>query len=177
MVIPIRATSLLLMTLAFIQTASSQTPMDSRITVAHPGFSLLKSDLKKTIDLTSPVEQKQWENIQSYIDTFIIGIDETREVQVQVMTGVDPVGYLICVPLVKGADPAKEFRENLDSLDYRTTRDPANHTLYSFESEALEYGWMRVDPALRYAFLTITKNKALVPTLKEIVLKAALVLL
>jgi hypothetical protein len=175
MVIPIRATSLLLMTLAFIQTASSQTPMDSRITVAHPGFSLLKSDLKTTIDLTSPVEQKQWENIQGYIDTFIIGIDETREVQVQVLTGVNPVGYLICVPLVKGADPSKEFRENLDSLDYRTTRDPANHTLYSFESEALEYGWMRVDPALRYAFLTITKNKALVPTLKEIVLKAALV--
>jgi len=175
MVIPIRLTSLLLMTLAFIPSASSQTPLDSRITVAHPGFGLLKSDLKSTIDLTTPIEQKQWENIQGYIDTFIIGIDETREVQVQVMTGVNPAGYLICVPLMNGRDPSKEFRENLDSLGYRMMRDPADHTLYSIESDANEYGWMRVDPALRYAFFMITTNKTLLPSLKSIVLKAALV--
>ena len=150
-------------------------PMDSRITVAHPGFGLLKSDLKKTIDLTTPVEQKQWENIQGYIDTFIIGIDETREVQVQVMTGVNPAGYLICVPLMNGGDPSKEFRENLDSLGYGMMRDPADHTLYLIESDANEYGWMRVDPVLRYAFFMITTNKTLLPSLKGIVLKAALV--
>ena len=175
MVIPIRVISLLLMTFAFVQTASSQTPMDSRITVAHPGFTLFKSDLQKTIDLTTPVEQKQWENIQGYIDTFIIGIDETREVQVQVMTGVDPAGYLICVPLVNAGDPSKEFRENLDSLGYSMTRDPADHTLYSIESDADEYGWMRISGADRYAFLVITTKKALMPGLKGIVLKAALV--
>ena len=175
MVIPIRWTSLLLMTFAFIQAAPSQMPMDSRITVAHPGFGLLKSDLKKTIDLTTPVEQKQWENIQGYIDTFIIGIDETREVQVQVMTGVNPAGYLICVPLMNGGDPSKEFRENLDSLGYGMMRDPADHTLYLIESDANEYGWMRVDPVLRYAFFMITTNKTLLPSLKGIVLKAALV--
>ena len=84
MLIAVRIISLVLMTLAMIDSASAQTPQDSRITVAHPGFNLLKSDLKKTIDLTSPVEQKQWANIEGYIDTFIIGIDETREVQVQV---------------------------------------------------------------------------------------------
>ena len=150
-------------------------PMDSRITVAHPGFGLLKSDLKKTIDLTTPVEQKQWENIQGYIDTFIIGIDETREVQVQVMTGVNPAGYLVCVPLMNGGDPSKEFRENLDSLGYGMMRDPADHTLYLIESDANEYGWMRVDPVLRYAFFMITTNKTLLPSLKGIVLKAALV--
>ena len=84
MQIVVRSISLLvLMTLALAQTTFAQTPQDARITVAHPGFNLLKSDLKKTIDLTTPGEQKQWENIQSYIDTFIIGIDETREVQVQ----------------------------------------------------------------------------------------------
>lgn len=175
MVIAIRWTSLFLMTFTFIQSAISQTPMDSRITVAHPGFSLLKSDLKKTIDLTTTVEQKQWENIQGYIDTFIIGIDETREVQVHVMTGVNPAGYLICVPLNNGGDPSKEFRENLDSLGYRMMRDPADHTLYSIESDANEYGWMRVDPALRYAFFMITTNKAVLPSLKGIVLRAALV--
>ena len=175
MVIPIRLTSLLLMTFAFISTASSQTPQDSRIVVAHPGFGLLKSDLKSTIDLTTPTEQKQWENIQGYIDTFIIGIDETREVQVQVMTGVNPASYLICVPLINGGDPSKVFRENLDSLGYRMMRDPADHTMYSIESDADEYGWMRVDPALRYAFFMITTNKTLLPNLKGIVLKAALV--
>lgn len=175
MVIPLRVTSLLLTTFVFIQAAFSQTPMDSRITVAHPGFKLLKSDLKTTIDLTTPVEQKQWENIQGYIDTFIIGIDETREVQVQVMTGINPAGYLICVPLNNAGDPSKEFRENLDSLGYRMMRDPADHTLYSIESDANEYGWMRVDPALRYAFFMITTNKDLFPGLKKIVLEAKLV--
>ena len=75
MLLAIRMTTLVVLTLALIPTTSAQTPLDSRITVAHPGFSLLKSDLKKTIDLTTPAEQKQWENIQGYIDSFIIGIE------------------------------------------------------------------------------------------------------
>ena len=172
--IAVRVTSLVLMTIALFSTASAQAPQDSRITVAHPGFNLLKSDLQKIIDLTTPVEQKQWENIEGYIDTFIIGIDETREVQVQVMTGINPAGYLICVPLQKGSDPSKEFRENLDSLDYVTMRDPGDRTMYSIESAANEYGWMRIDAQLRYAFFMITTDKALLPKVREIVLKAAL---
>ncbi len=174
MMIAVRVTSLVLMTIALFSTASAQAPQDSRITVAHPGFNLLKSDLQKIIDLTTPVEQKQWENIEGYIDTFIIGIDETREVQVQVMTGINPAGYLICVPLQKGSDPSKEFRENLDSLDYVTMRDLGDRTMYSIESAANEYGWMRIDAQLRYAFFMITTDKALLPKVREIVLKATL---
>ncbi len=172
--IAVRVTSLVLTTLALVHTASAQTPQDARITVAHPGFNLLKSDLKKTVDLTTPVEQKQWENIQGYIDTFIIGIDETREVQVQVMTGVDPAGYLICVPLQAKGDPSVPFRENLDSLGYRLTRSPDDRKMYSIESDANEYGWMKIDVELKYAFFMITSNKAVLPQLKQIVLKAAL---
>ena len=174
MMIAVRLTSLVLMSIAMIPTAFAQTPQDSRITIAHPGFNLLKSDLKKVLDLTTPVEQKQWVNIEGYIDTFIIGIDETREVQVQVMTGINPAGYLIGVPLKTGSDPSKEFRENLDSLDYVTMRDPGDRTMYSIESAANEYGWMRIDTELRYAFFMITTDKALLPEVKEIVLKAAL---
>lgn len=171
----IRSVSLLvLITLALAQSTSAQSPQDARITVAHPGFNLLKSDLKLTIDLTTPGEQKQWENIQGYIDTFIIGIDETREFQVQVMTGINPEGYLFCVPLQDGGDPSTAFRENLDSLGYRLTRSPTDRKMYSIESDANEYGWMKIDVELRYAFFMITTNKALLPQLKEIVLKAAL---
>lgn len=172
--IAVRVTSLFVTILALLHTASAQTPQDARITVAHPGFNLLKSDLKKTIDLTTPAEQKQWENIQGYIDTFIIGIDETREVQVQVMTGIDPAGYLICVPLLAGGDPSKAFRENLDSLGYRLTRSPTDRKMYTIESDANEHGWMKIDVELQYAFFMITSNKAMLPQLKEIVLKAAL---
>jgi hypothetical protein len=172
--IAIRTTVFVLMTLAIIPMASAQTPQDSRITVAHPGFTLLKSDLKKVLDLTSAVEQKQWENIQGYIDMFIIGVDETREVQVQVMTGIYPTGYLICVPLQSASDPSKLFRENLDSLGYKIMRNPEDHKLYTIESDANEYGWMKVDADLRYAFFMITTDKALLPKLKEIVVKAAL---
>jgi len=174
MLTAVRAISLVLMTLALAQTTSAQSPQDARITVAHPGFNLLKSDLKITIDLTSPGEQKQWENIQGYIDTFIIGIDETREVQVQVMTGIDPEGYLICVPLQAGGDPSKAFKENLDSLGYRLERSPTDRKMYTIESDANEYGWMKIDVELRYAFFMITTKKTLLPQLKEIVLNAAL---
>ncbi len=174
MLTAVRVVSLVLTTLALVNATSAQTPQDARITVAHPGFNLLKSDLKKTIDLTTPGEQKQWENIEGYIDTFIIGIDEAREVQVQVMTGINPAGILFCVPLQAASDPSRAFRENLDSLGYRITRNPADRTMYSIESDANEYGWMKVDAELQYAFFMITTDKALLPQLKEIVLKAAL---
>lgn len=174
MLTAVRSISLVLITLALVHTASAQTPQDARITVAHPGFNLLKSDLKKTIDLTTSGEQKQWENIQGYIDTFIIGIDETREVQVQVMTGINPEGYLICVPLLGVGDPSKAFKENLDSLGYRLARSPADRKMYTIESDANEYGWMKIDVELQYAFFMITTDKTLLPQLKDIVLKAAL---
>jgi len=171
----IRATFFsVLLSLALIPSAPAQSPLDSRITVAHPGFVLLKSDLKKTIDLTTPVEQKQWENIEGYIDTFIIGIDETREVQVQVMTGISPTGYLICVPLQSASDPSKVFRENLDSLGYKIMRNPEDHKLYTIESDANEYGWMKLDAELRYAYFMIITDKSLLPKLKDIVLNAKL---
>ena len=174
MLTAVRSISLVLMTLALAQATSAQTPQDARITVAHPGFNLLKSDLKITIDLTTPGEQKQWENIQGYIDTFIIGIDETREVQVQVMSGISPEGYLICVPLQAGGDPSTAFKENLDSLGYRLDRSPTDRKMYTIESDANEYGWMKIDVELQYAFFIITTKKNLLPQLKEIVLKAAL---
>ena len=174
MLTAVRVISVVLTTLALVNATSAQTPQDSRITVAHPGFNLLKSDLKKTIDLTTPGEQKQWENIEGYIDTFIIGIDEAREVQVQVMTGISPAGILFCVPLQAASDPSRAFRENLDSLGYRITRNPADRTTYSIESDANEYGWMKVDAELQYAFFMITTDKALLPQLKERVLKPAL---
>ena len=174
MQLAIRVTIFVLMTLSLISSTTAQTPKDARITVAHPGFNLLKSDLRKTLDLTSPAEQKQWENIEGYIDTFIIGIDETREVQVQVMTGISPEGYLIGVPLQAAGDPSKMFRENLDSLGYKIMRNPEDHKMYSIESDADEYGWMKIDAELRYAFFMITTKKENLTQLKEVVLKAAL---
>ena len=174
MLTAVRSVSLVVLLLALSHPTFAQTPLDSRLVVAHPGFNLLKSDLMKTIDLTTPGEQKQWENIQGYIDTFIIGIDETREVQIQIMTGIDPPGYLICVPLLAGSDPAKAFKENLDSLGYRLVRSPTDRKMYTIESDANEYGWMKIDVELQYAFFMITTDKALLVQIKETVLKAAL---
>ena len=175
MKIAVHLVSLVLLTITLQHSAVAQGPTDARITIAHPGFGLLKSDIKVVLDLTTPVEQKQWENIEGYIDTFIIGIDETREFQLQLATGIYPTGYLFCVPLLgKNDDPAKELRENLDSLGYRITRDPADRTLYSIESDADEYGWLRIDTAMRYAFFMITTDKTLLPRVKEAVIKATL---
>jgi len=175
MKIVVYVVSLLLLTFATQPLVHAQGPMDARITVAHPGFSLMKSDMKSVLDLTTPVEQKQWENIEGYIDTFIIGVDQTREFQLQVMTGLNPAGYLLCAPLDEtGDDPSKSLRENLDSLGYRIMRNPADRTLYTIESDADEFGWMRVDAGARYAYFLITTDKTLLPQIKEIVIKAAL---
>ena len=91
----------ILLTTAFGPAAAAiaQSPQDARITISHPGFGSLKADLKTLIDLTLPAEQSQWENIEGYIDTFAIGIDDGRPVLVSAVTGIKPNALLIWVPL------------------------------------------------------------------------------
>jgi hypothetical protein len=157
----------------FISSVAAQTPQDAQITITHPGFGSLKADLKSVLDLTLPAEQTQWENIEGYIDTFAIGIDDSRPVYVNVMTGIKPNAILLWIPLTAKQQLFKEFRENLESLGYEVTRDAKDITLYMLSQDA-ESGWIRVLSAERYAALVLTSDKTALPGLKELILKAVL---
>ena len=156
-----------------ISSVAAQTPQDARITISHPGFGSLKTDLKSVIDLTLPAEQTQWENIAGYIDTFAIGIDDARPVYVSVFTGIKPNAILIWIPLTAKQQLFKEFRENLESLGYEVTRDTKDVTLFGLSQDA-ESGWIRVFSAERYAALVLTSDKKALPGLKDLILKAVL---
>jgi hypothetical protein len=119
-----------------ISPAAAQAPQDAQITISHPGFGSLKADLKSVLDLTLPAEQTQWENIEGYIDTFSIGIDEARPVYVNILTGVKPNAILLWIPLTAKQQLFKEFRENLESLGYEVTRDAKDVTLFMLNQDA-----------------------------------------
>ena len=156
-----------------ISPVAAQTPQDARITISHPGFGSLKADLKSVIDLTLPAEQTQWENIQGYIDTFAIGIDDSRPVYVNAITGIKPNTVVIWIPLTAKQQLFKEFRENLESLGYEVTRDAKDVTLFMLSQDA-ESGWIRVFSTERYAALVLTSDKTALPGLKDLILKAVL---
>lgn len=164
---------LLATTVISISSAAAQAPQDAQITISHPGFGSLKADLKSVLDLTLPAEQTQWENIEGYIDTFSIGIDEARPVYVNVLTGVKPNVILLWIPLTAKQQLFKEFRENLESLGYEVTRDAKDVTLFMLSQDA-ESGWIRVLSTERYAALVLTSDKTALPGLKELILKAVL---
>lgn len=173
MKIAVRLAATLLCTLSLLVPAAAQGPQDAQITVAHPGFDALKADLKKILDLTTPAEQTQWENIEGYIDTFVVGTDGGRQVQVQVLTGLNPSGLLIAVPLAESQPLFKEFRENIESLGYEVARDSKDQTLYKLSQDP-EFGWLRVVPDIKYAFFILTQNADQLPALREIIMKATL---
>lgn len=171
MKIAVRLAYGLVVALTSLSLASAQTPQDARITVLHPGFGPLKADLKSLIDLTLPAEQTQWENIEGYIDTFAIGVDETRPVYLSVMSGLKPTAILIWVPLSTKQQLFKDFRENLESLGYEVIRDAKDHTLYQLSQDP-EFGWVRVLSDIQYAVFVLTESKPLLPVLKQLILKA-----
>ena len=162
----------ILLTTAFGPAAAAiaQSPQDARITISHPGFGSLKADLKTLIDLTLPAEQSQWENIEGYIDTFAIGIDDGRPVLVSAVTGIKPNALLIWVPLAATPPLFKEFRENLESLGYEIARDSKDHSLYQISQDP-EFGWLRVVAETKYAVFVLTSDKATMPALKNLILK------
>jgi len=175
-----RLTSTLALILLCTSQAVAQTPQDSQITIQHPGFQVLKKDLKSLLDLGTPAEQKQWSNIEDFIDTFVAGIDSSRPFQVQVLAGMTPSGYLVALPLDGGF---QTFRDNVEGLGYELKRDTKDTSLYQFNmtldseqeatpgTEAVEdVGWMKVLSDVEYLILTMSSKRSSLPSLKELTL-------
>jgi len=156
-----------------------QEPHHSRISIVHPGFEPLQSDLKAIIGLTDAEEQKQWENIKDYIDMFQIGIDGSRPVRVDVLTGVTPTSYLIWIPLATPEDTkqniADEFRDSLKAFGYETVRDSKDKSLYEIQNTegAGDTGWFRVIADLKYGVFVMTTDRQDTQLLRQVILKAS----
>ena len=142
---------------------SSQTPQDARVTVAHPGFEAVKADLKAVIDLTDAAEQKQWPNIEGYIDSFVTGINGEKPFFIVVPTGEKPASYLFALPLSDMEPIFGEFRDNLKSLGYEFQRDAEDHGLYKLDV-APDFGWLRVLADSRDALLILTTDEKIFST-------------
>jgi len=177
-----RLTSTLTLLLLCASQTAAQTPQDAQITIQHPGFQVLKKDLKSLLDLGTPAEQKQWSNIEDFIDTFVAGIDSSRPFQVQVLAGMTPSGYLAALPLDGGF---QTFRDNVEGLGYELKRDTKDTSLYQFNmtvdseqettpgAEAVEdVGWMKVLSDAEYLVLAMSSRRSSLPRLKELTLAA-----
>jgi len=175
-----RLTSTLALILLCTSQTVAQTPQDAQITIQHPGFQVLKKDLKSLLDLGTPAEQKQWSNIEDFIDTFVAGIDSSRPFQVQVLAGMTPSGYLAALPLDGGF---QTFRDNVEGLGYELKRDTKDTSLYQFNmtvdseqeatpgTEAVEdVGWMKVLSDVEYLVLAMSSKRSSLPRLKELTL-------
>ena len=160
--------------------AIAQTPQDPQITIQHPGFQVLKKDLKSLLDLGTPADQKQWSNIEDFIDTFVAGIDGSRPFQVQLLAGMTPSGYLAALPLDGGF---QTFRDNVEGLGYELKRDGKDTSLYQFNmtldsdqestpgaAAAEDVGWMKVLADVDYLILSMSSTRSSMPQLKELTL-------
>jgi hypothetical protein len=144
-----------------------QEPHHPKVSIVHRGVDTLKADLKSLIDLTSEAEQEQWLNLQDYLDLFAIGIDTERPIRVDILTGIQPTAYMIWLPYPE--DGHFDLRDNLNSFEFETRRDPQDENLFRFLPP--DQGWLRILPDIRYAVLVFTtpQDDAL---LKQLLMKA-----
>mgnify|MGYP001181162798 CR=1 FL=1 len=108
-------------------------------------------DLKTLLDLTSPTEKKQWENVEGIIETFLFGIDRTKPVGVEIILGGDEERFRFALPI----DNLKTFvDENLGGFEITSRR--IGNGLYRLSEQKDTLGYMRV--AKGYA--TISEQRA-----------------
>ena len=111
------------------------------------------ADLKLLSDLTTKTEQKQWNNIEAIIDTFLFGIDKTKPIGVTVtFNGAEEeIGFALPV------SNFKEFvRNNLGGFDINTRKIAPG--LYRLSEKKKTLAYMRYQKR----YVTINNKRALV---------------
>ena len=109
---------LLLLSLALPGQVQAQESAAKVGAVLHSANQVL-IDLKSILDLTTKTEQKQWENIEGIIETFLFGIDRKKPLGVKVILGVDEERFQFALPLTS----LKEFiDENLGGFEITSRR-------------------------------------------------------
>lgn len=146
----------------FCGLAHGQQAHNSDITIGHRGVGALKADLKFLLDLTTPQQAKQFENVKDFIDLLVFGVDEERPLRIDILTGTTPPTYIIWGPYGLLA----ELKDDNISAQFQLKKDSKD--LYKLLGQ--DSGWFRILPKLKYAILIIADKKDLT-LLKQIILK------
>lgn len=115
----------------------------------------MMKDLHSTMLLCSPADQKQWPELEKYLDVFLIGIDRSRSARMDTITTHPIDRYILSVP-VPTEQLLKRFRlENLDPLGITAKRQAGQ--LYNLSGA--------FDGVLRYkdGYATIAEYKEDIP--------------
>ena len=128
---------LLLLSLALPGQVQAQESAAKVGAVLHSANQVL-IDLKSILDLTTKTEQKQWENIEGIIETFLFGIDRKKPLGVKVILGGDEERFQFALPLTS----LKEFiDENLGGFEITSRR--VGTGLYRLSEQKETLGYMR----------------------------------
>ena len=80
--------------------AHAQQSLSPKVTVAHKGADKLLDDMKAFLGLTNPQQQKQWKVLKGYIEVFLPGVDRTKPVRLDIVTGGHgTVGFQPSIPV------------------------------------------------------------------------------
>jgi len=135
---------------AVAQTSPAEKSAPS-VTIMQNGANELYRDLEFIMKLTNSTEQKQWSVLQEYLDIFLIGIDRTRPMRVDLILGGEMERYISSFPITN----MKEFRDdNLESLGIESRK---RRTLYQLKGAFI--GYMRH----KHEYAIIAERKDEVP--------------
>lgn len=148
--------------LAFLSAPTfAQQAHHPQIVFGQKGIGQLKSDVKFLLNLTSPEDQKQEQNIVDFIDLIAFGLDEDRPLRVDYHSGNTPPTYLIWAPV-------DDFNDLQDNIESNFTIKKVAEDL--FEVLPPDNGWYRTLRAVKYAMLILT-NPADHQLMKQLIQK------
>ena len=107
-----------------------------RISIVHPGANSVRADLEYLLSLTTPEEQKQWENVDDFLDSFMGGVDVELPIRVDLILRDTALFYISSFPV----NDVEEFLYNIDLLGITSRRKAAQ----LFQLSELFEGWLRI---------------------------------
>lgn len=147
-----------------LATANAQQPHHSKVIVGHPGLGALKADITYLLSLTSPEEKAQEENVLGIIEIMELGLDLNRMFRVDIMTGMNPPGYIISAAYESSGD----LLDNIEGSGYLLK--PSGQDLW--ELLPPDQGWFRILKSEKTAILSFS-TPATHALFKQLMLKMA----
>ena len=150
-------TLLLLLGLSHRAVAENGVP---KITVMLIGTDEFLDDIKFITLLAGEKGKKEWPNVKGTLDYFLSGVDGTKPIRVDVLTGGANTETVLHVPIgkKKGNDFA-DFRTNLGTFGFAIAKQKANLFKLTLAVQPPQIFWMRY----QNGYASIAEKQAHVP--------------
>ena len=125
---------------------------------------LVLDRLKTVLSLTSPEDQKQYQTLKDFIEVFLIGVDRTKPVRMDVFTTDEETTYRLDIPVLK-SDFADFWQLNLVPLGIPVQQYATQRNLFRLgggPNDAFT-GYMLYAPNKRGGYATIAETGKLLP--------------